>query len=96
MQDIGRLQGTWNIVALEMEGAEYSGRMRLDPASTPKHLDLALETGPHAGETHLVIYTFEGPRWKLCLNVTATMRPAEFAAPKGSGVALEWLERATA
>src|SRR5205823_4054339 len=43
--------------------------------------------------TALGIYELEGDTWKICLTLTAKERPKEFAAPAGSGLALETLKR---
>lgn len=119
MSDLEILQGTWKIVALEMDGntmpsamldgaviavegerfttkgmgADYGGTITLGETASPKEIDLNWDQGPHAGKKALGIYEFVGERWKLCLTVTASERPTQFAAPKASGVALELLER---
>jgi len=116
--DLKSLQGTWNIVTLEMEGqkyppgnsriviqgdrfvslnmgAEYEGSVSVDEAQTPRTFDLVFDKGPEAGNQSLGIYELDGDRWKICLGLTGKTRPKKFAAEKGSGHALEVLERET-
>ena len=117
--DLDRLQGTWWMVTLEMEGqpyptggskisirgdrfvslnmgAEYEGSVRLDESRSPKTLDLVFEKGPEKGNQSLGIYELEGDRWRLCLGLAGKRRPTKFAAEKGTGHALEMLEREVA
>jgi uncharacterized protein (TIGR03067 family) len=118
-QDLDGLQGTWNIVSLEMDGqkmagggaqivvrgerfttiamgAAYEGTLVVHEASAPKSFDLHFEEGPEKGNTSLGIYELEGDTWKICLTTRGNQRPREFAAPPGTGIALETLRRATA
>ena len=116
MNDIEKLQGTWNIVSLEMDGqkyppggshiviqggqftslnmgAEYSGKMVVDPSASPKTFDLSFETGPESGNRSLGIYELDGDTWKICLGLTGKKRPAKFVSAPGTGHALEILKR---
>jgi uncharacterized protein (TIGR03067 family) len=116
--DLKNLQGTWNIVTLEMEGqryppgnsriviegerfvslnmgAEYEGSVSLDETQKPPTFDLLFDKGPEAGNKSLGIYQLSGDSWKICLGLTGKSRPKEFAAGKGTGHALELLERET-
>jgi uncharacterized protein (TIGR03067 family) len=115
---LDRLQGTWNIVSLEMDGqkmpggdgriavkgkqfttlgmgAAYEGTLTVHEKTAPKGFDLHFAEGPEKGNTALGIYQLEGDRWKICLTTRGGDRPAEFAAPTGTGIALETLERAS-
>lgn len=117
--DLQKLQGTWLMLTLEMEGqqyptggsrivirgdrfvslnmgAEYEGSVRLDESQSPKTFDLLFEKGPEKGNQSLGIYELEGDRWKICLGLAGKRRPTKFAAEKGTGHALEMLERETA
>jgi uncharacterized protein (TIGR03067 family) len=118
-QDLDRLQGTWNIVSLEMDGrkmpcggaqivvrgnrfttiamgAAYDGTVVVHQTTAPKSFDLHFEEGPEKGNTSLGIYELDGDTWKICLTTRGSGRPKEFAAPPGTGIALESLQRATA
>ena len=49
--------------------------------------------GPESGNTNFGIYELNGERWRICLATRGTIRPKEFAAVQGSGIAVEVLER---
>jgi len=114
--DLKKLQGTWHIVTLEMEGqkypsggskivihgerfvslnmgAEYEGSVAVDETQAPKTFDLLFEEGPEKGNKSLGIYELDGESWKICLGLTGKSRPKKFAAEKGTGHALELLQR---
>ena len=114
--DLKKLQGTWLMLTLEMEGqkyptggskivirgdrfvslnmgAEYEGGVTLDEAQTPKTFDLHFEKGPEQGNKSLGIYELDGDTWKICLGLAGKRRPTKFAAEKGTGHALEFLQR---
>jgi uncharacterized protein (TIGR03067 family) len=114
--DLKKLQGSWLIVTLEMEGqkyptggskiviqgdrfvslnmgAEYEGSVSLDEAQSPKTFDLLFDKGPEKGNKALGIYELDGGAWKICLGLAGKRRPTKFAAEKGTGHALELLER---
>ena len=118
-QDLDRLQGTWNIVSLEMDGqkmpgggarivvrgnrfttiamgATYEGAVVVHQTTAPKSFDLHFEEGPEKGNTSFGIYELDGDTWKICLTTRGSERPKEFAAPPGTGIALETLQRGTA
>jgi uncharacterized protein (TIGR03067 family) len=118
-QDLDRLQGTWNIVSMEMDGrkttggsarivvrgdrfstigmgATYDGTLLVHQTTAPKSFDLRFEEGPEKGNTSLGIYQLDGDTWKICLTTRGSERPQEFAAPPGTGIALETLQRAAA
>ena len=118
-KDLEALQGTWNIVSLEMDGskmpgagsrivvrgdrfttlamgATYEGTVAVHQTTVPKSFDLRFEEGPEKGNTNLGIYQLDGDRWKICLTTRGSERPREFAAPPGTGIALETLQRGTA
>jgi uncharacterized protein (TIGR03067 family) len=75
-------------------GAVYEGTLHLHAGATPRHIDMKFDAGPEKGNTNLGIYEIKGDRWKLCLATGGTVRPEKFAAPAGSGFALETLSRA--
>jgi uncharacterized protein (TIGR03067 family) len=77
-------------------GADYSGTLGVDPKARPRSFDLKFETGPEAGNTSLGIYELDGDSWKICMTTRGSERPREFAAPVGTGIALEILQRAGA
>lgn len=114
VDDLEKLQGSWSIVSLEVDGrqmpssgariliqggnftaegmgSDYSGRVKLDAARTPKTFDLQFTSGPEKGNANLGIYELDVDTWKICLDMTGKARPARFAS--GPGVALETLQR---
>jgi uncharacterized protein (TIGR03067 family) len=118
-RDLDGLQGTWNIVSLELDGqkmpgggarievrgnrfttiamgAAYAGTVAVHETTTPKSFELHFEEGPEKGNTSFGIYELDGDRWKICLTTRGSERPREFAAPPGTGIALETLQRGTA
>ena len=117
--DLERLQGTWSIVSLEMDGqrltggggqivvkgdrfttiamgAAYEGTVVVGETGSPKTFDLRFDEGPEKGNTSLGIYELAGDTWKICLTTRGDQRPNEFAAPPGTGIALETLQRGAA
>ena len=120
--DVEKLQGTWNIATLEMDGmkmpdnavtgarivlqgnnftsismgATYKGTFKVDATKMPRTIDMTFTDGPEKGNTSLGIYELDGDHWKICLTVTGTERPKEFATKAGGGHAFETLKRQTA
>ncbi len=118
-QDLDGLQGTWNVVSLEMDGqkmsggdarivvrgnrftsiamgATYEGTVTVHAATAPRGFDLRFEEGPEKGNTNFGIYELDRDTWRICLATRGSDRPKEFAAPRGTGIALETLRRQTA
>src|SRR5690349_19137852 len=64
-------------------GAEYSGKIELDPLQSPRQIDMKFDAGPEAGNINRGIYELAGDTWKLCLATSGTVRPADFTAAPG-------------
>lgn len=77
-------------------GAEYAGKIELDPLQNPRQIDMKFDAGPEAGNTNRGIYELDGNTWRLCLATSGTVRPPDFSAAPGSGFALETLVRGAA
>lgn len=77
-------------------GAGYSGMLSVNQEARPRSFDLKFEDGPEAGNTSLGIYVLDGDSWKICLTTRGSERPREFAAPAGTGISLEILQRVAA
>ncbi len=77
-------------------GAAYEGTVVVGETGSPKSFDLRFEEGPEKGNTSLGIYELTGDTWKICLTTRGDQRPKEFAAPPGTGIALETLQRGAA
>lgn len=75
-------------------GAVYEGTLHLNPDAKPRQLDMKFTSGPEKGNTNLCIYELKAEVWKLCIATRGEERPKKFAAPVGSGVAVETLRRA--
>src|SRR5260221_560283 len=72
-------------------GQTYEGTIEVDQRK--KANDLVFTSGPQTGTRNLGIYKFGKTGWTLCLATYGDTRPRAFAAKKGTGIALETLER---
>jgi uncharacterized protein (TIGR03067 family) len=77
-------------------GATYEGTVVIHQTTAPRTFDLHFDDGPEKGNTNLGIYELDGDSWRICLATRGSVRPQEFAAPPGTGIALETLRRGTA
>jgi uncharacterized protein (TIGR03067 family) len=117
--DLKKLQGTWNIVSLELNGetmpvsamgnarfviqgdhftaqgmgATYEGTLEVDASATPKNINMNFTAGPEKGNKSLGIYELDGDNLRICLTTRGDVRPKSFAAPPGTGFALEVWKR---
>jgi uncharacterized protein (TIGR03067 family) len=74
----------------------YEGTVAVHEATKPKSFELHFEEGPEKGNVNFGIYELDGDTWKICLATRGSERPKEFAAPPGTGIALETLHRQAA
>ncbi len=75
----------------------YEGVFTIDTEASPPHFDIQFVAGPEAGNWSYGIYRIDGPdQLTLCLGLVNASRPAGFATSRGSGHALERLERTSA
>jgi uncharacterized protein (TIGR03067 family) len=85
--------GKW---AIEVGGKVVArGTSEIDPMKKPKEVDLTVTEGESSGKTALGIYRFGEDTRTVCLAQPGKDRPAEFAAPAGSGHVLAVLKRLT-
>jgi uncharacterized protein (TIGR03067 family) len=77
-------------------GSVYKGTLELDTSKSPQHLTMKFDAGPEKGNTNRGIYKLDGDTLKICLATRGIVRPSRFAAPAGSGFALETLTRGSA
>jgi uncharacterized protein (TIGR03067 family) len=111
--DADKLQGSWKLVASEIDGKkapeesvktvrmtvkgdrivlreenkEEEASFKLDPAQTPRALDLSIKVGDKM-EVVKLIYELRGDDLKLCGGRAGKDRPKEFMAKAGSGLNL--------
>jgi uncharacterized protein (TIGR03067 family) len=71
-------------------------RFKLDPAASPKSIDLILQDGPRKGETMAGIYELSGDELRICLRIGRPGRPTAFQTRAGDNNELFTLRRAQA
>ena len=64
---------------VEVAGQPDEGRTKLDPAKSPKAIDITGTKGPNKGKTLLAIYELKGDELKVCYDLSGKSRPTEFA-----------------
>ena len=80
----------------ESPEATFEGVFTIDVEATPSQIDIEFVEGPEAGNRSYGLYELNGDRLTLCIGLTGASRPTAFATQRGSGHALERLERASA
>lgn len=68
----------------ERKGTTQDFTLRLDPAKSPKQMDLVAHQGIFKDKTFPAIYEFEGEMLKLCRTHPGRERPADFSCKEGS------------
>jgi uncharacterized protein (TIGR03067 family) len=63
-----------------------AGTQTIDPAKSPKAIDVTITEGPSKGAVMLGIYEFDGDTLKVCFDPEGKKRPTEFKSPAGSMV----------
>lgn len=85
-------------LTLAAGGEARKARFKLDPARSPKAIDLTWLDGPEKGRTVPGVYALEEGRWRLCVPNAkageAVERPKGFTAAAGERRMLFTLERA--
>jgi uncharacterized protein (TIGR03067 family) len=54
------------------------GTLKLDPAKTPRAMDIVGTKGPNQGKTILAIYELTDTTLRVCYDLSGKTRPAEF------------------
>jgi uncharacterized protein (TIGR03067 family) len=75
--------GSYAVKAADM--ALESGVGKIDPAKSPKTLDITPADGPNKGKTLLGIYELKGDELRVCWSEPGKDRPADFTSKEGSG-----------
>lgn len=60
------------------------GTLKLNPAATPKQLDITGTKGPNKGRTILGIYERDGDTLRICYDLSGKSRPTEFKTAEGT------------
>ncbi len=60
-------------------------KLKLDPTTTPKVIDVTVSSGDEKGTTFEGIYEIGKDGWKLCLKPFGKERPAKFESKADSG-----------
>jgi uncharacterized protein (TIGR03067 family) len=60
----------------------------IDPAASPRTIDLTFTEGPLKGKTALGIYEIQDDTYRLCRAAPGQARPSKFTSEPGSGLAL--------
>jgi uncharacterized protein (TIGR03067 family) len=63
------------------------GRLKINPAATPKSMDIIGIDGPNKGKTFLAIYELDGDTLRICYDLTGKARPTEFKTSQGEFLA---------
>ena len=67
---------------------KMTGTQKVDPAKTPKAIDISDDSGPNKGKTSLGIYEFKGEEFHCVFSAPGKDRPAKFSTAADSG---QWL-----
>ncbi len=67
--------------------------LKIDPATTPKVVDVSITGGDEKGTTFEAIYEVDKDEWKLCLKPFGKERPAKFESKADSGDVLIVFQR---
>jgi uncharacterized protein (TIGR03067 family) len=68
-------------------------RVKLDPSTTPRLLDMTITEGVQKDAAMEGIYELKDDELKFCVKVFGNDRPTKFEAPAGSSIALVVLKR---
>ena len=69
---------------LKSPGPDDIGTLTIDPAKTPKQMDIKGVQGPNQGKTFLAIYELDGDSLKICYDLAGKTRPVEFKTAAGT------------
>jgi uncharacterized protein (TIGR03067 family) len=76
------------------DGKSFAGTtLVLDPARSPKTLDVIPDGGPQKGKAVLGIYRLEGDELTVCMAAPNAPRPKAFDAAEGTGQTLMTFRR---
>jgi uncharacterized protein (TIGR03067 family) len=64
------------------------GTVKLDPAKSPRAMDVVGTKGPNQGKTFLAIYELKGDTLRVCYDLSGKARPKEFKTQPDTGLFL--------
>ncbi len=70
-----------------------AGTYKVDPARSPKTIDITFTSGQNDGMTMLGVYEVDGDTYKVCLPTSSKERPKELTSRDGTGLVLEVFKR---
>jgi uncharacterized protein (TIGR03067 family) len=89
-----RLDGGWRLL---IDGNEIAaGTSCIDPAESPKTIDLEFTSGSNAGQTSYGIYEAGEKSRRICFAEAGRPRPSDFSTGEGSGRIMVMFERVEA
>jgi uncharacterized protein (TIGR03067 family) len=90
----------WNLMVARDKMTARDGEMlldestfHLDPAATPRSIDLMLTDGPDKGKAVLGIYQVQADKLTICVAEPGKERPKQFHAPEGRDLTLIVFQR---
>ena len=66
------------------------GTYSLDPAKSPKAMDIFPTEGDNNGKTFLAVYSIEGDKLSICYSLTPTVRPDDFEPDSNTLLLVKW------
>jgi uncharacterized protein (TIGR03067 family) len=79
---------------LTINGQPDEGVVKVDPAKTPKQMDIVGKAGPNAGKTIKTIYKLDGDTLVVCYELGDGDRPTAFESKAGTKQFLAEYKRA--
>ena len=81
------VEGDTMTIKSEAPEVEKYGKatLKIDPATTPKVMDVSITKGDEKGTKFEGIYQVDGDEWKLCLKPFGKERPTKFESKADSG-----------
>jgi uncharacterized protein (TIGR03067 family) len=80
------ITGDTFLVTIETDEGVHTvgGKFKLDPAKSPKTIDVEMTEGPAKGKSFKGIYKFEGDTQVICLAAPDKDRPTKFDSNEGT------------
>jgi uncharacterized protein (TIGR03067 family) len=88
-----RLTVTGDHYTLTVGDQTIKGTHKLDPSSSPKHIDAIRSEGEHKGQSIKGIYELDDNTFKVCFALPGQDRPTHFSTTDGGGHRLIIMKR---